>query len=394
MTALEEIAVAVLSGADGKAMLVAGLSIAVMVAVILAASAGYFRMILNIALFAQPDARVRAIGNPMIGREGVREALEAGNLHDLFERFAALGHRMPAGAGLDGQEADRLVRVHHYEAVMRLIESVPDGVRHFFVAYAAMIGTGEAAAIVAAKGRGLSPAAIEERAVPIGGLTPERVRKAAHAGSEEEAIRRMAKAPFGPALARAHAAAAGDTAAFSALSLAAALTEMGVAARGVDISLSPPVVETAGRMVDAANLRALVRARASGTGREAAARHLIRQGGFEITGERLLHAERAGNLADLVAAVEGTRYHRYLAALPGAVQEGDAAALETALDRCILDAARGIASQYHLESGPLLRHLVALGYEARNMRAIAVGVVAGAPTEEIEHVLIVEETEA
>ena len=64
MTALEEIAVAVLSGADGKAMLVAGLSIAVMVAVILAASAGYFRMILNIALFAQPDARVRAIRQP------------------------------------------------------------------------------------------------------------------------------------------------------------------------------------------------------------------------------------------------------------------------------------------------------------------------------------------
>ena len=212
-------------------------------------------MSLYTELFGHTEARVRAVCNPMLGTGSVREALEAGNLHDLFERFAALGHRMPAGAGLDGQEADRLVRVHHYEAVMRLIESVPDGVRHFFVAYAAMIGTGEAAAIVAGKGRGLSPAAIEERAVPIGALTPERVRKAAHAGSEEEAIRRMAKAPFGPALARAHAAAAGDTAAFSALSLAAALTEMGVAARGVDISISPPVVETAGRLLDADNLR-------------------------------------------------------------------------------------------------------------------------------------------
>jgi len=176
-------------------------------------------------------------------------------------------------------------------------------------------------------------------------------------------------------------------------SLAAALTEMGVAARGVDISLSPPVVETAGRMVDAANLRALVRARASGTGREAAARHLVRAGGFELTGERLLRAERAGSLSDLIATVEGMRYHQYLVASPEAVQSGDAAALEAALDLCTLDATRAIASQYHLESGPLLRHLVALDYEARNMRAIAAGVAAGVTAEEIERVLIIEEAE-
>ncbi|MDK2973812.1 MAG: V/A-type H+/Na+-transporting ATPase subunit [Methanofollis sp.] len=394
MTTLEEIADAVLSGADGTTLLVTGLVIATMMAVLIALSAGYFRTILNVALFARPDARVRAIGNPLISREGVKEALEAGDLHDLFERFAALGHRMPIGTGLDGREAERLIRMHHYEAVMYLIESVPDGVRHFFTAYAGMLGAGEAAGIVAAKARGLSPAAIEERTVPIGALTPERLRKAAHAGSEEEAIRRMEKARFGPSLARAHAGAGGDTASFLAFSLAAALGDMGTAARGVDVSLSPPVVEIAGRMVDAANLRALIRARAFGTGREAAARHLIREGGFELTGERLLRAERTGNLPDLIAAVEGTRYQQYLAAVPGAaVQDRDAAALESALDRCILDSAREIASQYHLESGPLLRHLVALDYEARNMRAIAVGVAAGVPVEEIERILIVEETE-
>jgi len=393
MTTLEEIADAVLSGADGTALLVIGLAVAVMVAVMLASSAGYFRMILNIALFAQPDARVRAIGNPLIGRDGVREALEAGDLHDLFERFAALGHRIPAGTALDGREAERLVRTHHYEAVMRLTESVPDGVRHFFTAYAGMLGAWEAAGVVAAKERGLSPATVEERAVPIGGLTPERLRKAAHAENAEEAIRRMGKAPFGPSLASAHAAAGGETGAFLALSRAAALGDLSAAARAVDISLSPPVVETAGRMIDVANLRALVRARSFGVGREAAARHLVRAGGFELTGERLLRAERAGSLSDLIATVEGMRYHQYLVASPEAVQSGDAAALEAALDLCTLDATRAIASQYHLESGPLLRHLVALDYEARNMRAIAAGVAAGVTAEEIEQVLIIEEAE-
>lgn len=393
MTTLEEIADTILSGPDATALLVVGLAVAAVVAVMLASSAGYFRMILNIALFAQPNARARAIGNPLIERDGVREALEAGDLHDLFERFAARGHRIQIGTALDGPEAERLVRAHHYEAVARLTESVPDGVRSFFLAYAAMLGIGEAAAIVAATARGLPAAAVEGRAVPISSLTPDRLRKAAHAERPDEAIRRLETATFGPTLSRAYADAGGEAEAFQVLSRAAALDGLSAAARAVDVSLAPPAVETAGRLIDAANLRALVRARAFGTGRETAGRHLVRTGGFEIVGERLLRAERTGNLSDLIAAVEGTRYHDYLAADPAAVQNGDAAALEAALDRCVLDAERALSSQYHLESGPLLRHLVALDYEARNMRAIALGVAAGVPAEEIERVLIVEEAE-
>jgi vacuolar-type H+-ATPase subunit C/Vma6 len=52
---------------------------------------------------------------------------------------------------------------------------------------------------------------------------------------------------------------------------------------------------------------------------------------------------------------------------------------------------RGVSTQYHLESGPLLRYLISLGYEARNMQAIAVGVGDSLSLEEIERVLVLED---
>jgi vacuolar-type H+-ATPase subunit C/Vma6 len=59
----------------------------------------------------------------------------------------------------------------------------------------------------------------------------------------------------------------------------------------------------------------------------------------------------------------------------------------------MLAIARAVSTQYHLESGPLLRYLIILGYEAQNMQAIAVGVGASLAVEEIERVLVLEEME-
>ncbi|TAJ45580.1 V-type ATPase subunit [Methanofollis fontis] len=393
MSTLSEIAAALLDGEGGTALLAAALAVAIMVAVMLAASAGYFRIILNIALFAQPDARVRAIGNPLVERGPLAGALSAPGLHDLFDHFGRLGHRMPAGTDLDGAAAERLIREHHYEVVGHLIESVPDGVRPFFIAYARMLGAGEAAAIVAMKAQGVPPAAIEEEIVPVGGLTVNGVRKTAHAESAEEVVRRLRPKPFGPLIAAAYTGSAGNIGRFLARVQADSLADLALAARGVDIALSPPVVETAGVLIDTANLRALIRGRTLELEREAVRPHLVATGGFELVGDRLVRAERAGSLPDLLTAISGTRYHPYLAALPAAVRDGDGAALERALDRCTQDMVRATASQYHLGSGPLLRYLVALDYEVRNMRAIAHGLAAGVPPHEIEGVLVVEEME-
>lgn len=380
-----------LSGDGGTALLVAAIAIAILVGLMLAASAGYFRIILNIAAFARPDARVRAIGNPMVDRATVSVVREAHTLHDLFDRFRAAGHSLAPAGVMDIEIAEQTIRGYYYDKVMSLRDNVPDSVRHFFATYAEMLAAREAAWIVLGLGRNLSPADLERQVSPAGSLTPEMIRTAVHAAGPEDALSRFGPAPFGPVLAAAYREAAGDHAQFLSLLQTSLLENLSLAAQSVDISLSPPVTEIAGRMIDIANIRALARALSMGAARETVARHLIREGGFELSGDRMDHAIREGSLSDLVLALAGTTYEPYLSRHPEAVRDDDIPVLEAALDQCMLDVVRAVSNQNHLESGPLLRYLVTLGYETQNMQAIAGGVAASLPPEEIERVLVTEE---
>ncbi|MBT8507930.1 hypothetical protein AZH53_05830 [Methanomicrobiaceae archaeon CYW5] len=382
-----------LGGGDGSAFLVVALVIAVLIALLIAASAGYFQVILNIAAFARPDARVRAIGNPMVDRETVNVVLEAHTLHDLFDRFRTAGHPFSPAAEMDIDMAEQSIRSHYYHSMIRLSENVPDSVRHFFRAYTEMLLAGEAGWIMSAKARGVSPADLERRASPAGPLTPEMIRKAVHAAGPDDAISRFSSAPFGPLLAEVYKEAAGDISVFSTHLHRAGMRNLSLAAREVDISLAPPVTEVAGRLVDVANIRVLARALAFGMERERTDHHLIFDGGFELIGERFQRARRAGSLPDLVSSLAGTQYEPDLSERPDAIRDENIPVMEAALDRCLLNAVRAVSNQYHLESGPLLRYLVALRYESQNMRAIANGVEAGLSPEEIEEVLVLEEKE-
>ncbi|WAI01660.1 V-type ATPase subunit [Methanogenium organophilum] len=380
-----------LSGDGGTALLVAALAIAILMGLVLAASAGYFRVILNIAVFARPDARVRAIGNPMVEWATVSVVREAHSLHDLFDRFRAAGYAFPSVGEMNIEIAEQTIRGYYYGRVVSLTENVPDSVSHFFAAYRDMLAAREAAWIILSMGGDVSPADIERQVSSVGSLTPEMIRTAVHAAGPEDALSRFAPAPFGPVLAAAYREAAGDHAQFFALVQIALLENISLAAQSVDISLSPPVTEVAGRMIDIANIRSLARSLSVGAGKESVARYLILEGGFELSGDRLNHAIRAGSLPDLIQALVGTTYEPYLSRHPDAVKDEDIPVLEAALDLCMLDVVRAVSNQYHLESGPLLRYLVTLGYEAQNMQAIAVGIAESLPPEEIGRVLVTEE---
>lgn len=390
---LDMVFAGLLGGSDGSALLVVALVVAVLIALMLAASAGYFQVILNIAAFARPDARVRAIGNPMVDRETVAVVLEAHTLHDLFDRFRTAGHPFSPAAEIDIDVAEQSIRSHYYHSMLRLSENVPDSVRHFFRAYAEMLLAGEAGWIISAKARGVSPADLERRASPAGPLTPEMIRKAVHAAGPDDAVSRFAPAPFGPLLSGAYSGAAGDIPGFSTHLHRTCMKNLSLAAREVDISLAPPVTEVAGRLIDIANIRVLARALAFGMERDRTDRHLIFDGGFELIGDRFQRARRAGSLPDLISGLAGTQYEPYLSERPDAIRDGNIPVMETALDRCLLNTVRAVSNQYHLESGPLLRYLIALRFEAQNMQAIANGVAAGLSPEEVERVLVLEEKE-
>jgi hypothetical protein len=77
---------------EGSGIILIGFVIAFFIAVFVAVSAGWFRIILSIASFAYPSARVRAMGNPLVTADGADTLSNASDLLDLFERAARSGH--------------------------------------------------------------------------------------------------------------------------------------------------------------------------------------------------------------------------------------------------------------------------------------------------------------
>jgi len=114
---------------EGSGLILIGLAIAFLVAIFLAITAGWFRIILSIASFAYPSARVRAMGNPLVTKAGSLEISGAGDLLELFERAERLGHPIGYREGISADDTEHLIRVYHYAMLTNLGGTVPDAIR-------------------------------------------------------------------------------------------------------------------------------------------------------------------------------------------------------------------------------------------------------------------------
>lgn len=363
---------------EGAGIIALGLAIAFMVAIFIAISAGWFRIILSIASFAYPAARVRAIGNPLVTREGVTSIIASADLLELFERAEHLGHHVGYREGISPDDCEHLIRSHHYRLLTDLAGSVPDAIRPLITAYTQIFAIREVAAILRGIAGNLPRDLIMERAVPVGGLSETAIRKAAHSDTIEEAVQRLERSAITPGI-RDQWMKIGEPvgfAAFEAALVAGAYQSLMMTARGIEDSQYEPAVMMAGRMIDCENLRILARGKIAGVDGGDLIPFLIPQGGFEITIDLQKELARTADLIEMAAALRETMYGQYLEPL---VEKGvrNSGEIDIALNRCLLDVGRMNSSQYHLGSGPIIRYLLALEMEIANLRAAAGRLILG-----------------
>ena len=369
-----------LLSAEGAGIIALGLVIAFMVAIFIAISAGWFRIILSIASFAYPAARVRAIGNPLITREGVESIVASADLLDLFERAEHFGHHLGYREGLSADDCEHLIRSYHYRLLGDLAGSVPDAIRPLITAYTQIFATREVAAILRGIAGNLPRDLIMERAVPVGGLSITAIRKAAHADTIEEAVQRLERSGITPGI-REQWMRIGEPvgfAAFEAALVGGAYQSLMMTARGIEDSQYEPAVMMAGRMIDCENLRILARGKIAHVDGNDLIPFLIPQGGFEITIGLQKELARTTDLIEMAAALRDTMYGRYFEPLvEGGIRKRHSGEIEIALNRCLLDVGRMNSSQYHLGSGPIIRYLLALEMEIANLGAAAGRLILG-----------------
>ncbi len=378
---------------EGSGLIVIAFAIAFFIAVFIAVSAGWFRLILSIASFAYPSARVRAMGNPLVTAEGADTLSDAGDLLELFERAGRSGHTIEYREGMTADDTERLIRSYHYSLLDNLAVSVPDAIHSLILGYIQVYEGLEVAAVLRGISGGLPGDLIEKRAVPIGSFSESAIRKAAHSGSVEEAVQRLDRSGILPRI-RDIWKAFGEQegyAAFESALLSESYLSLMMTARGLDESQYEPAVLMMGRMIDCENLRILIRGKLSGADAAAIEPFLIQRGGFEITEDMLRDLTRSDDLVELVSQIRETMYGPYIELFIEEVRKSrDPGVIEMSLSQCLLDIGRMVSSQYHLGSGPILRYLMALGIECENLRAAAAGILYHVPAESIRGQMVVE----
>jgi V/A-type H+-transporting ATPase subunit C len=379
-------------GLEPELVLIVGLALLVVGLFILVTLVGYLKVLLNIAAFAYPVARVKAIGNRYVSEEGAAELAEIKSAYELAGTIREHGFRLKVEEHTTLREIDNALDRMLVADYLALEESAPGSIRPFFDAFRSLYEIEQVKTAMRCRVAGFQPDEVRARMVPVGTITSEVIEGCAHAESVDEIVLHLQESSYGPALAGALEDYR-ESGALLPLERAldtAALRQLAGSGTRVERLLAGPVAEFCGALADCYNLNALLRARAAGQSPEEAAAYFV-PGGSVLEEWRLKQLMETPTMAETLHQLSGTDYYTaFEPYLAGFENSGSIYPLETELDRLLLGKAGSLALSYHLTGGPLIRFMVARSFEVRNIRAAFHALAEGFPLERAAEFFIAE----
>lgn len=355
---------------DPVAMILVGLALLVLVILVIGTFFGYFRVLLNIALFAYPVARVKAVGNPFVTRAQAEALAESGSFPEFLTvlQETGAGPQIPENTSLESME--KILETWHYLEIQKMSASLPDAIRPFFTAY---IGIFEGEQVIAAL-RSVYSAGVDSsppiRIPEVGCITPALIDSIGESNDIRDLVSRLQGTPYGAPLATAFPEYE-ETSSIAPLESAVRMYVMKNlnASKGrVDPAVLPAVLAFTGAYADVTNILTLIRAKSRNLPPELVSLWLV-PGGAYYEEWRLKQIYDSTRPADIIRQLEGSEYYRTLEPLVQAPGSSiDLGACELSLDRYMLARAMGLSSVYHLTGGPLIKFAVSRKFEMRNLR--------------------------
>jgi len=353
---------------------------------------GYFRTVLNIAYFAYPNARVRAIGNPCINRMYIYEISEAKTVYEVLERIRGIGYKIDLGDSERLENVERMMDAMYVRECSKLEETAPEGIKPFFRAYLMLLEAEHLKSAIRYKIAGLPAEEIEENLVPIGVLTPTMIQKIADANDVEEVILLMQNTPYGHTLTEALQDYTRERTPLSfELSIERLVFEtLHASILHLDTTMVPPVKEFVDLYSDITNINMMLRAKRDGLESGVIQKYLL-PAGRDLPVSKLKQISEVRDIREVLAALEDTRYKPAIdRALPAYEESRSIRPFETSFEQVLLDRVIDIGVIHQHAAGPLIKFLVARHYEIRNLRAVLWGIHEGVPAERIKKLMICE----
>ncbi len=377
-----------LSGTYDLIALVFGISI--LLILIIAIFAGYFRILYNIASFASSVARVKAIGNPFLIEENLDQLIESKNFHEITGRISEAGFLTGAEYEDDITRIDRELKIAYYREYENFFQTIPDGIKPFFSAYRMVLESDQIKSLIRGKSEGLSEEVLKELIIPVGVITPELVERICRAKNLQDAVLLFNETPYGSILADSLETYRNSQSIFDmewSLDLFV-FTRISESGYKIDSSLLGPVSEFTGLYSDLMNIKTLLRAKREHWRPENISRFFV-PGGAHYKEWRLVQLYENPHITDMISQLSGSDYYHVLEPhILSYEQSGSLHHFERAMDTMLLKKIISISAVYHLTGGPLIKFIIGKRIETKNLRAVIYGVSRGVSSEKLKDYVV------
>jgi len=376
---------------DPGLLMIGALAMLLVIVLVIVTFLGYFRVLLTIAQFAYPIARVKAIGNPFIRPETLQRMRETRN---IYEACTAVRE---AGAGLDipenarPEDVDRILDAWYINEFNALLGTLPDSIKPFFLAYQGVL---EVEQLVKAVRMVYSPwgtAGISSRLIPVGCLTPERLRNLDGASGIRELAARLSGTPYEEALSGIVPLAEQSSSPFPVENTLwrFSLERLNLSRIHIDPSHLSAVAGFLGIFTDVTNILTLLRAKRQGIPADVVSGWFV-PGGAVYEEWRLAQLYENRGVKEIINQLAGTDYYTVLSFALSDAEEPDLSMLEIALDRFLLARVVSLSQVHHLQGGPLIKYAIARRYEVRNLRVLFHSLYEGLSITDVSRFIVTE----
>jgi len=336
----------------------------------------YFTTLQNIANFAYPNAKLRAIGLPLVKEEVLEHMMESANLQQLEARLAEVGYKVPTQ---DRDSLDDALDSQLQGLLYSAQRTMPRSVQPFFGAYLLKFEIVQVKKMLRLLGTGQNPSSMR----PFGALGQDRVAAIADSRGDIPKLASILVEMY-PEL---EADSVKDLVELEMVldnyylaTMKASLSRIaGEPARDLRLFL--------GQYIDIINIKNITRAKAMGLQPDRI-KAMVHVPGYELSEWKLEQMADKTDMEALLKELEGSSYGAGLKAKEGL--QVTSSELEKSLDLELLERARTAGSQKGLTVGPAVHYFMGKEFENRNLRVLVWSFVEGYPPKQARQLMVME----
>jgi len=363
---------------------------AVLITIILLMS--YFNILVSIASFAYPNARLRAMGNPYVTKRRINELVEMAGAQEVAQEIVKEGYNVPLNVETVGmEEAESELEAAQIRFLKKVLASSPVSLKPFMEAFLIKYDAAQVKKALRAKQNGMSPDELRKKLIPVKAVDQEVLDALVETTTIDEVCNAVKNTRFGETLIKTASEHRGDIVALDLALDKFFFTQLKRAITRVDTSVRETVTIFVGKYIDITNIKHVIRAKHQGIDTSKTEEFLV-PGGRILADWKLSQMVEAKGVSELVTELEGTPYIEPMReAMQRYQEEKSLFVFESTFDHTLLSAARELESSALIVAGPTIKFIIAKEFEIRNLKAVLRGMCENMPAEDILPLLIVED---